>query len=115
LIVDDDRLILQALSDRLEVMGHDTEVAVSGLDAMETLKYETPDLIIMDIVMPGMTGVEVTQKIREMPEIKSTPVVAFTSQAKQGQWGELFDDYLVKPFGFDELSQIIEKFLGANP
>ncbi len=112
LIVDDNRMILQALSDHLDSMGHDTEVACNGAEALEHLKHEHPDLIIMDIVMPQMTGVEATRAIRQMPEVQSIPVIAFTSQTKQGQWGDLFDDYLLKPFGYDEVSEIITKFLG---
>ena len=79
LIVDDNRMILQALSDHLEGMGHDTEVACNGVDALELLKHHQPDLIIMDIVMPEMGGVEATRAIRQMPEVQSVPVIAFTS------------------------------------
>lgn len=111
LIVDDNRLILQALSERLETMGHDTEVASNGREAIEILKQERPDLIIMDIVMPEMTGVEAAQIIRDNPANRALPIVAFTSQSKKGQWGGLFDDYLIKPFGFDDLSSIIDKFI----
>lgn len=114
LIVDDNRMILQALSDHLEEAGYDTEVAASGLDALEILKHDKVDLIIMDIVMPAMSGIEVTRRIRENPEISKTPVVAFTSQSNHGQWDDLFDDYLIKPFGYDTLNQIIERFLGKK-
>src|SRR3972149_10539997 len=106
LIVDDNRMILQALSDHLEALGYDTEVASSGMDALEILKHTRPDLIIMDIVMPEMSGIEVTRRIRSNPEISKIPVVAFTSQSNRGQWDEIFDDYLVKPFGYDALHQI---------
>jgi two-component system cell cycle response regulator DivK len=112
LIVDDNRMILHALSDHLEKMGYDTEVAASGLDALDYLQNEIPDLIIMDIIMPEMSGIEVTRKIREDSRIDKVPVVAFTSQSNQGQWEGLFDDYLVKPFGYDQLKEIIHRFLG---
>lgn len=114
LIVDDNRMILQALSDYLEEDGHDTEVASSGFDALELLAEFQPDLIIMDLVMPGMSGSEATRKIRENPETASVPVVAFTSQSNRGQWGDLFDDYLIKPFGYDQLSEIVTRFLGKG-
>jgi len=111
LIVDDNRMLLQALSDHLEEMGYETEVASTGVAALEVLDSFNPDLIIMDLVMPEMGGIEATQHIRQKPEIKSIPVVAFTSQSDQGQWDDLFDDYLIKPFGFDDLKKIVEKFL----
>ena len=113
LIVDDNRMMLHALSEYLEKMGYDIEVAASGLDALDYLENEVPDLIIMDIVMPGMDGVETTRKIREDPRIKDVPVVAFTSQSNQGQWEGLFDDYLVKPFDYDGLRVVIERFLAG--
>ena len=111
LIVDDNRMILQALSEHLEEMGHDTEVADSGLDALDLLENIRPDLIIMDIVMPGMSGIEVTKKIKANPALASVPVVAFTSQSNHAQWSEIFDDYLVKPFGYDDLAKIINRFI----
>jgi len=109
LIVDDNRMILQALSDHLESIGYETEVASSGPDALEIIDAEKPDVIIMDIIMPGMSGIEVTQKIRDNPATASIPVIAFTSQSNQSNWGNLFDDYLIKPFGYDTVGEIIEK------
>lgn len=111
LIVDDNRMVLQALSDRLEQMGYETDVAISGIEALDYLQHEKPDLIIMDIVMPEMSGIDATRRIRANPEISSIPVVAFTSQSNRGQWDQIFDDYLVKPFGYDELGKIIKHFL----
>jgi len=114
LIVDDNRMILQALSDHLEKMGYETEVASNAADALEYLEQELPDLIIMDIVMPEISGIEATQKIRENPRTKSLPVVAFTSQSNRGNWGEIFDDYLIKPFGYDTVAEIVKRFLGEK-
>ena len=111
LIVDDNRMILQALSDHLEAMGHDTEVADCGLDALDLLGTLRPDLIIMDLVMPGLSGIETTRKIKSDPVLAGVPVVAFTSQSNHGQWAEVFDDYLVKPFGYDDLEKIINRFI----
>jgi len=111
LIVDDNRMILQALSEHLEAMGHDTEVASSGADALELLRNLQPDLIIMDIVMPGLSGIEVTKKIRENPKTQAIPVVAFTSQSNRGNWDEIFNDYLIKPFGYDAVAEIIKRFV----
>lgn len=115
LIVDDNRMILQALSDHLESIGYETEVAASGADALEIIDAERPDVIIMDIIMPGMSGIDVTRRIRENPETASIPVIAFTSQSNQGNWGDLFDDYLVKPFGYDVVGEMIEKVRTAPP
>jgi CheY-like chemotaxis protein len=114
LIVDDNRMILQALSDRLEELGYETEVAVNGQDALEILSATTPDIIIMDIVMPEMTGIEATKRIRDNPATRALPVIAFTSQSSTGHWDELFDDYLIKPFGYDTVGEIIERVLAGK-
>ena len=109
MIVDDNQLLLQALCEHLEGQGYDTIVATNGKEALEKLKREKPDLIIMDIVMPEMNGLEATKIIRSDPELKNIPVVAFTSKSNIGQWNEYFDDYLIKPFDFDNVLRLIER------
>jgi len=109
LVVDDNQLLVQALCEHLEQKGFDTLVANDGKEALERLEKEKPDLIIMDIIMPVMGGVEATRMIRTKGDWKDIPVVAFTSRSNIGQWDELFDDYLVKPFDFDNLFRIIER------
>ena len=81
--------------------------AINGKDALDTLAHEIPDLIISDIMMPIMDGIELLQKVKEIEQFKSTPFILLTSKATQAdtqlglQYGA--DDYLSKPFEMDEL------------
>jgi CheY-like chemotaxis protein len=109
LIVDDNRLLIQALSEHLDEKGFDTVTAFNGKEAIGIIEKERPDLVIMDIVMPVMNGIEATRMIRANAKMKTLPVIAFTSKSNIGQWDDLFDDYLVKPFDFDNVIQIINR------
>ena len=111
MVVDDNQLLLQALCEHLENKGYDTAVATNGKEAIERIEQELPDLVIMDIVMPIMNGIDATKAIRANPKYKAIPVVAFTSKSNIGQWDEIFDDYLIKPFDFDNVLQIIERLI----
>jgi CheY-like chemotaxis protein len=115
LIVDDNRLILQALAEHLESHGYETLVASNGMEALELVKAEPPDLIIMDVVMPEMDGIEATRLLRQNPMFQDLPIVAFTSQSNQGHVSEIFTDYLIKPFGYDKVIALIQRLLGPLP
>jgi len=111
LIVDDNRLILQALADHLESNGYEIMVAANGREALSLVEAEVPDLIIMDLVMPEMDGLEATRRLRQNPRLRNLPIVAFTSQSNKGHVGEIFDDYLIKPFGYDKVIELIQRLL----
>jgi CheY-like chemotaxis protein len=112
LIVDDNRLILQALAEHLESNGYETMVASNGKEALDLVKAEPPDLIIMDLVMPEMDGIEATRLLRQTPKFRNLPIVAFTSQSNKGHVSEIFTDYLIKPFGYDKVIELIQRLLG---
>ena len=112
LIVDDNRFILQALAEHLESQGYETMVASNGQEALDLVKVEAPDLIIMDLVMPEMDGIEATRRLRQEPKFKKIPIVAFTSQSNKGHVSDIFTDYLIKPFGFDKVIELLQRLLG---
>jgi len=114
MIVDDNQLLVQALCEHLEKNGYDTMVATNGQEALEEIKKERPDIVIMDIIMPVMSGLEATRILRADPDSKNLPVIAFTSQSNIGQWDDIFNGYLVKPFDYDNLIRIIEKFTSGE-
>jgi CheY-like chemotaxis protein len=109
MVVDDNQLLLQALCEHLENKGFDTMVATNGKEAIDRIEKDRPDLVIMDIVMPVMNGIDATKALRANPKNKDLPIVAFTSKSNIGQWDEIFDDYLIKPFDFDNVLRIIER------
>jgi CheY-like chemotaxis protein/two-component sensor histidine kinase len=101
LIVDDNRDAANSLAVLLELQGHEVQVAYSGLAALEMSKTYTPDLVFMDIGMPGMDGYETARRMREQPDLGSVVLTALTGwgqQADRRRTAEAgFDHHLVKP------------------
>lgn len=111
----DNRLLVQAiLEDRYEVVEYET-----GAEALEGLRQSVPDLVVLDISLPGMDGTEVLQKMKADPILAGIPVIAFTAHAMAGDRDRFlnqgFDDYLTKPI-MDEalLLDAIERGLASG-
>jgi DNA-binding response OmpR family regulator len=119
LVVDDDPDIRELIAFKLEQMGH---VVTSEKDgeggfaaAMETL----PDLVLLDVMMPKLTGIEVCQKLRAEPSTAGIPVILITAKAQEVDVERGFaagaDDYIVKPFSPRELATRVEAVLSRTP
>lgn len=93
-------------------------IAASGPDALAKAYEEAPDLILMDIAMPGMSGIEVTRKLKADSRTKSIPILAVTGQAMPGDRERCLengcDGYLAKPFLHYDLKVEIEKLLAET-
>jgi putative two-component system response regulator len=79
LIIDDDPLNLKFLTNRLSLEGYDTISAVNGEEGLQKSLREKPDLILLDIIMPGMSGFDVCDQLKALPETRSIPVLFITS------------------------------------
>jgi CheY-like chemotaxis protein len=114
LFVDDSPSVVQAAYDELDAKGYEVDVAYDGEEALERLKENIPDIIILDIEMPRMTGDEVAEIIRKNPDYANIPLIALTAQSAQsiGERSRYFDAYLIKPFGFDQMLKIIAEKIG---
>lgn len=105
LVVEDDRAILIGLVDLLEAEGYTVLQAVDGDKALETFQHERPDLVLLDIMIPGRSGYDVCREIRKTDPV--TPVLMLTAKGQEVdkvvglELGA--DDYIVKPFGVNEL------------
>jgi pilus assembly protein CpaE len=101
LIVDDDIDTLQLVGTMLERQGYEIAAANNGVKAVEMARQERPDLILLDVMMPGMDGYEVTRKLRAMEETALIPIIMFTAKAqvddKVAGFESGADDYLTKP------------------
>lgn len=101
LIVDDEEDILEIVSYNLENSGFKTETALDGLDAIRTAKEFLPDLILLDIMMPKMSGTDVIKVIRREPLLKNTRIIFLTAMGNEQSEIEGLDlgadDYIVKP------------------
>lgn len=109
LVVDDEPRIVKFLKLRLEASGYEVITASSGLEAFEKLRADEPDLVVLDVVMPGIDGFETLKQFRT---VSSIPVIILS--AKEGNTDKVkglelgADDYLAKPFSPDELIARIE-------
>ena len=114
LLVDDSKTELHFLSDLLEKRGYRVRTAENGEDAMRRLGEETPDLILMDVVMPGQNGFQLTRAITRDPRFVNVPVIMCTSKNQETDkvWGmrQGARDYIVKPVDADELVAKIKAF-----
>ena len=114
LIVDDSMTELHYLSELLTKRGYLVRTAKSGEEAMQRLGEEKPDLILMDVVMPGQNGFQLTRSITRDPRFIGMPVIMCTSKNQETDkvWGmrQGAKDYVVKPVQPDELISKIKKF-----
>jgi len=103
LIVDDELSILKYLRANLEAEGYKVLAAMNGVQALQTLEAELPDLIVLDIMMPEMDGLEVCRRLREWSQLPIIMLSARDDESDKVQCLDLgADDYITKPFGKDE-------------
>ena len=114
LVVDDSKTELHHLSDVLGKKGYSVRTAENGEEAMRRLAEEKPDLILMDVVMPGQNGFQLTRAITRDPRFADVPVIMCTSKNQETDkvWGmrQGASDYVVKPVDGDELVAKIRAF-----
>ncbi len=107
LVVDDEPVNLQVIFNHFTFRGYRVTVASNGMDALKILERDKPDIVLMDVMMPMMTGFEVSQIIREKYNMNELPIVFLTANNRTSDMQEGFDlegnDYIVKPFSKDEL------------
>jgi two-component system response regulator MprA len=112
LVVDDDPEIVSFLRRGLIFGGYAVETASDGTEALAKLRDKEPDLVILDVMMPGIDGIEVSKRLRQVSEI---PILMLTAKGtladKVAGLNSGADDYLIKPFEFDELLARIRALL----
>ena len=102
LVVDDEEDILELVRYNLNKDGYIITCALTGEDALEKARSETFDLIILDLMLPGIDGLEVTRKLKDNPKTRSVPVLMLTAKGEESdvvaglELGA--DDYITKPF-----------------
>jgi CheY-like chemotaxis protein len=112
LVVDDNVDAADSLSMLLQLSGYDLTVAHDGAEALRVLVQEVPDVILLDIGLPGMNGYEVAQRVRELPALAQTRLIAMTGYGqesdKKAAAAAGFDAHLVKPVDYQLLTRMIE-------
>jgi DNA-binding response OmpR family regulator len=107
LVVDDDRDVAQSIELALRRHGFRVRLSYSGVEALRTLRRYHPDLVILDVMMPGMTGLEVCRRLRADASLGDLPIIFLTARGQERDRIEGFkagaDDYISKPFNLEEL------------
>ena len=118
LVVEDNERNLKLLRDVLEYAGYDVRVARTGEDGVTLAVKEPPDLVLMDLQLPGIDGMEALRRLRESPRTADIPVVAVTAQAmKQDRERALdagFNGYVEKPISVRAFPDQVRRFLSGG-
>ena len=115
MIVEDNDLNMKLFSDLLQGNGYDTVQARDGRNVLTMVREHRPDLIVMDIQLPGISGLDITKAIKTDNQLKETPVIAVTAFAMKGDEGKIreagCDAYISKPISVPIFMETISKFL----
>ena len=116
LVVDDEIYIVHILDFSLGMEGYEVVTALDGEQALEKLKSDKPDLIVLDIMMPKLDGYEVCKAIKSSPETRQIPVILLSAKGRNVDQKLGFDvgadDYITKPFSPRKLVERINQLLG---
>lgn len=112
LVVDDERTIAETVAELLTWEGHEVLTASDGLRAVETLEGKTVDLLVVDFMMPLMSGVEVVRHVRATPRLERLPVILMTAAPASLPGGPPpWNHLLVKPFAARDLTETVRRAL----
>jgi DNA-binding response OmpR family regulator len=118
LVVDDEEDIRVTVSQILEACGYEVVLAENGLKALERLEEGMPDLVILDIMMPGMSGWDVAARIKGQNRWSSVPIVFLTAKGDDmsvGLGGLASEAYIVKPFDIQKLIASVDQVFKKKP
>jgi len=118
LIVEDNELNMKLFNDIFEAHGYTTLQSRDGLDALQIARQHRPDLILMDIQLPVVSGLEITKQLKADEELRGIPVVAVTAFAMKGDEEKIrqsgCDAYMIKPISIAGLMRVVEHHLPAQ-
>ena len=113
LVVDDERHIVRLVQVNLERAGYEVLTAFDGVEALEKVKTESPDMVVLDVMMPRMDGFEVLKNLQSDPGFQNIPVIMLTAKAQDADifkgWASGVSSYLTKPFNPRELLVFVER------
>ncbi|MFG1417518.1 response regulator [Xanthobacter sp. V0B-10] len=117
MIVEDNELNMKLFHDLLEAHGYRTVETRTGVEAVDLARAHRPDLIIMDIQLPEISGLDVTRKLKADPELRAIPVVAVTAFAMKGDEERIraggCEAYLSKPISVAKFLETVRHFTGS--
>jgi len=115
LVAEDEKDIRELIAFTLRFAGFDVSLAANGIEALEMVRADPPDLIILDVRMPKMTGYEVCRQLKESQETSDIPVVFLSAKGQEAEIKQGYDsgaeEYILKPFAPDELVDQVRDIL----
>lgn len=118
LIVEDNELNMKLFNDLLESIGYNIVQTASGLNAVDLAREHKPDLILMDIQLPEVSGLEVTKWLKADDELKSIPVIAVTAFAMKGDEEKILqggcEAYISKPISINKFLATVKSFVAKD-
>ena len=113
LVIDDEPRICKLLEIKLSISGYETIITTSGAEAIELVRTKSPDAILLDVVMPDISGLDVLDQVRKFSKV---PIIVFTGRPEIAKIAKRFgaNDYISKPFDPDLLVEKIKVVLGTN-
>ena len=118
LIVEDNALNLKLMRDLLEASGIETLQTKDGARALEMVREHRPDIVLMDIQLPDVSGLDVTRKLKADPDLRAIPIIAVTALALRGDEERVLeagcDAYISKPISVANFLQEVRRFLGED-
>lgn len=118
LIVEDNELNMKLFNDLLEAHNVGTVQTSNGMEVLELAKAEQPDLILMDIQLPEVSGLDVIKWLKDDADLKDVPVIAVTAFAMKGDEEKIreggCEDYISKPISVTQFLEVIQKYLGDS-
>ena len=118
LAVDDERHIVRLVEVNLQRAGYEVVTAYDGREALEKVKAENPDLVVLDVMMPYMDGFEVLKTLKADPSTAEIPVIMLTAKAQDADvfrgWQSGVDCYLTKPFNPMELLTFVKRIFDSQ-
>jgi two-component system cell cycle response regulator DivK len=117
LIVEDNELNMKLFHDLLEAHGIGTVQTSNGREVLDLARQHKPDLILMDIQLPEVSGLDITKWLKDDAELKSIPVIAITAFAMKGDEQKIreggCEDYISKPISVSGFMETIQKYIGS--
>jgi len=113
LVVDDERQIVKLVEINLRKVGFEVICAYDGVEALEKVQSDRPDMIVLDVMMPRMNGFDVLKKLQSNPDTEQIPVIMLTAKAQDADifagWQSGVSSYLTKPFNPRELLTFVQR------
>ncbi|HET8719327.1 MAG TPA: response regulator [Nocardioidaceae bacterium] len=117
-VADDDADIRDLVGFKLEQSGHEVELVADGAAAVSACRERRPDLVLLDVMMPGMSGLDACRALRDDSGLATVPVILLTARAQESDIEQGFragaDDYVVKPFSPRELASRVTAVLARR-